>query len=80
MWAALDCPGGWAVLSEGRPYVLGRIAAWVDALPAPGDTCVVMGRHVGGEGRKAETLTTVYDPSGVVLATARATWIALPPS
>lgn len=78
MWAALDCPGGWAVLSEGRPYVLGRIAVWLDALPAPGDTCVVTGRHVGGEGRKADVLSTVYGPDGAVLAAARATWIALP--
>jgi hypothetical protein len=78
MWAALDCPGGWSVLSAGRPYVLGRIAVWLDALPAPGDTCVVMGRHAGGEGRKADALSTVYGPDGTVLATGRATWIALP--
>ena len=25
IWAALDCPGGWAVPLEGRPYVLGRL-------------------------------------------------------
>ena len=43
MWAALDCPGGWAVPLEGRPYVLGRLAARVEALPAPGERCVVMG-------------------------------------
>lgn len=77
MWAALDCPGGWAVIGAGRPYVLGRIAVWIDALPRPGDTCVVMGRHIGGEGRKADTLSTVYGPNGTVLATARATWIAI---
>ncbi|WP_432993115.1 hypothetical protein [Dactylosporangium sp. CA-233914] len=77
MWAALDCPGGWAVLAPGRPYVLGRQSAWIDALPAPGDVCVVMGRHVGGEGRKAETQSTVYGPSGAALAVARATWIAV---
>lgn len=78
MWAALDCPGGWSVLSEARPYVLGRIAVWIDALPAPGDTCVVTGRHLGGEGRKADVLSTVRTRDGAVLATARATWIALP--
>jgi hypothetical protein len=77
VWAALDCPGGWAVPLEGRPYVLGRCAAQVDALPAPGDECVVMGAVVGEDGRKAFTLTTLYGPSGTVLATARATWIAL---
>ncbi len=35
MWAALDCPGGWAVPLEGRPYVLGALAVRVDSLPEP---------------------------------------------
>jgi hypothetical protein len=85
MWAALDCPGGWTVpemgLTDGataiRPYVLGRIAARVDALPAPGDGCVVMGAFLAQEGRKADVISTVYGPDGAVLALARATWIAL---
>jgi hypothetical protein len=77
MWAALDCPGGWAVPQESRAYVLGRIAARVDAVAAPGERCVVVGRMTGEEGRKAYALTTVYSPTGAVLATARATWIAL---
>ncbi|GAA1796869.1 hypothetical protein HC028_19650 [Planosporangium flavigriseum] len=88
MWAALDCPGGWAVPAMGlagpagaagvnRPYVLGRMAARVDALPATGDGCVVMGACVGQEGRKAHVVSTVYGPDGAALAVARATWIAL---
>ena len=79
VWAALDCPGGWSVIApnDGRAYVLGRLAVWLDALPAPSDECVVMGRQVSGEGRKAAVLSTVYGPQGAVLATARATWIAL---
>ncbi|WP_433086873.1 hypothetical protein ACQP1P_14360 [Dactylosporangium sp. CA-052675] len=77
MWAALDCPGGWSVIAEGRPYVLGRLAVWIDAVAEPGDTCVVMGQYLGGEGRKAQALSTVYDSSGAPLAVARATWIAL---
>jgi hypothetical protein len=77
MWAALDCPGGWAVPSAARDYVLGRIAARVDALPEPGAECVVVARMTGEEGRKAYALTTVYSPAGDVLATARATWIAI---
>ncbi|MGI5239444.1 hypothetical protein [Dactylosporangium sp. CA-139066] len=80
MWAALDCPGGWSVIAPngGRPYVLGRLAVWLDALPSPSDECVVMGRHLASAGRKADVLSTVYSPQGTVLATARATWIALP--
>ncbi|PWU46453.1 hypothetical protein DLJ47_32520 [Micromonospora sp. S4605] len=78
VWAALDCPGGWSVIAPGRPYVLGRIAATVRALPAPGDECVVTGATVGGEGRKALVHTSLYGPTGDLLATARATWVALP--
>jgi hypothetical protein len=77
MWAALDCPGGWAVLGAGRVYVLGRIAAVVDALPAPGATCVVVGAGDAAHGRKAQVHSTVYGPDGRLLAAARATWIAV---
>jgi len=77
VWAALDCPGGWSVGQEDRPHVLGRIAVRVDAVPAPGDRCVVMGQFTGREGRKAWTLSSLYSPTGALLATARATWIAL---
>ncbi|MEU2663286.1 hypothetical protein [Micromonospora sp. NPDC007220] len=77
VWAALDCPGGWAVIAPGRPYVLGRIAAVVAALPEPGDECVVTGVMVGGEGRKALVHTSLYGPDGALLAWARATWIAV---
>ena len=80
VWAALDCPGGWAVIAPGRPYVLGRIAAVVAALPEPGDACVVTGAMVGGKGRKAEVHSSLYGPTGTLLGYARATWIALPPA
>lgn len=77
VWAALDCPGGWAVPMEGRPYVLGRMAARVDAVPAAGERCVVMGAQTGEDGRKAFTVSTLYGPDGTPLATAAATWVAL---
>ncbi|ASW56555.1 hypothetical protein [Plantactinospora sp. KBS50] len=77
VWAALDCPGGWAVLSPGRPYVLGRMAAVVERLPAPGDECVVTGVAVEAQGRKALVRSSVYGPDGHRLGYARATWIAV---
>jgi hypothetical protein len=76
-WASLDCPGGWAVGVEARPYVLGRIAARVDDVPAPGAECVVVGRLLGAEGRKAYTVTALYGRSGTLHAYARSTWIAI---
>ena len=76
MWAALDCPGGWSTALTGeRPYLLGRMAAMVEALPEPGSACVVVGRPDEMAGRKAFTSSTVYGPDGTRLATARATWI-----
>ena len=77
IWASLDCPGGWAVPLEGRPYVLGRLAAHLTALPAPGERCVVMGEMTGEDGRKAHTLSSLYGADGGLLAAARATWIAV---
>jgi hypothetical protein len=77
MWAALDCPGGWSALHTGQVYVLGRIAVAVDALPAAGSTCVVVGAAASMQGRKALVDSSVYSADGARLATARATWIAL---
>ena len=78
VWAALDCPGGWTAIGPaGRPFVLGRITASVDELPAPGTVCVVMGALAASQGRKAIVDSTVYGPDGRPLARARATWLAL---
>jgi hypothetical protein len=77
VWAALDCPGGWSADLVGRPMVLGRMTASIDALPRAGDPCVVVGRWLGAERRKTFTSSTVYDADGRVLGRAQATWIAL---
>jgi len=77
VFAALDCPGGWAVPLEGRPYVLGRLAVRIVRRPRTTHRCVVMGEMTGEDGRKAFARTTLYDHDGTVLALARSTWIAL---
>jgi hypothetical protein len=80
VWAALDCPGGWAVLGPGRPYVLGRMTARVLSVPAPGSECVVVGEALGLDGRKASVRTALYSSAGTrarLLAAATATWIAI---
>jgi hypothetical protein len=77
VWASLDCPGGWATALEDRPYVLGRLAAQVDVVPAAGEHCVVMGELIAEEGRKSQVRTTLYSSTGEVLARARATWLAV---
>jgi hypothetical protein len=79
VWACLDCPGGWAADVIGRPMVLGRITANVDAPAEIGERHVVMGQLLGHEGRKTFTATTLYDSDGRVVARAEHVWIAVDP-
>jgi hypothetical protein len=76
VWAALDCPGAYAVHggARGAP-VLGRLAARVEHLPDAGERCVVMAWPLGEDGRKLYAGTTVFGEDGRVLGAARATWI-----
>jgi hypothetical protein len=76
VWAALDCPGAYAVQAgwRGTP-VLGRLAARVAHLPHAGERCVVMAWPLGEEGRKLFAGTALYGQDGRVLGAARATWI-----
>jgi hypothetical protein len=77
VWAALDCPGGWALIAPGRPYVLGRITVSIGALPTPGEECLVMGEATGIQGRKGSVRSALYTPTGVLLARSVATWISV---
>lgn len=76
VWAALDCPGAYAVEfgRRGNP-VLGRLTARVEHLPHAGERCVVMGWPLGEEGRKLYAGTAVFGEDGRLLGSARATWI-----
>ena len=76
VWAALDCPGAFAVEGTGRGMtVLGRLAARIDEPPRVGGEYVVLGWPRGGEGRKHEAGTALLAPTGQVLAYAQAVWI-----
>jgi hypothetical protein len=76
VWAALDCPSGWAVDDFQREGVLlGRMAAAIDTLPAAGEPHVVLGWRVGEEGRKRFAGSALLTADGDVLARARSTWI-----
>jgi hypothetical protein len=79
-WAALDCVGGWSEDLEGRPCVLGRMTARLDALPVPGEPHVVVGQHLGRDGRKSFTASTLYDADGRVVAAAEHTWVSVDPA
>ena len=79
VWAALDCPGAYAVEfgQRGNP-VLGRLIARVEQLPHSGEPCVVIGWPLGEEGRKLYAGTAVFGEDGRMLGSARATWIVPP--
>ncbi|HXG75629.1 MAG TPA: hypothetical protein VNJ53_03575 [Gaiellaceae bacterium] len=76
VWAAIDCPGAYAVGAAGRgEVVLGRMTARVAALPEPGETCVVVSWPLGEEGRKLFAGTALFSAGGELLACARQVWI-----
>jgi hypothetical protein len=76
VWAALDCPGYFAV-ADGRLAVLGRMAAAIDAYPAIGATYVVLGWPIAREGRKLRAGTALFDAAGTLLARSQQTWIVI---
>ena len=76
VWAAIDCPGAWAVGGPGRgEVVLGRMNAQIRRLPDDGEQCVVVAQPLGEDGRKLYAATALYSADGELLAFARQTWI-----
>ena len=76
VWAAIDCPGAYAVGAEGRgDIVLGRMTARVDRVPAAGEKCVVASWPLGEDGRKLYAGTALFGTGGELVAVARQTWI-----
>jgi hypothetical protein len=76
VWASLDCAGAYATGVPGRGTVLlARLAARIDRVPAAGEECVVVARHIGSDGRKHGAVTALFASSGELLGLARALWI-----
>jgi hypothetical protein len=76
VWAAIDCPGAYAVGAEGRgDIVLGRMTARVSRVPEARTDCVVASWPLGEDGRKLHAGTALFAADGEVLALARQTWI-----
>jgi hypothetical protein len=78
-WAALDCPGGWAVQPDGSRgiSVLGRLTARVDAAPDPGDECVVVAWPLGEPGGRKRHAGTALYRGDTLLALGRAIWFTM---
>ena len=76
VWAAIDCPGAYAVGAEGRgDIVLGRMTARVERVPEAGERCVVTAWPLGEDGRKLYAGTALFAADGELLAVARQVWI-----
>jgi len=76
VWAALDCPAGWAVDDFQREGVLlGRMAASIHGRPEPGEAHVVIGWRIDEDGRKRFAGSALYTAGGDLLAHARSTWL-----
>lgn len=76
-WAAMDCPGAFAVMEREKPVVLGRMTAEIVRSARAGEQCIVMGWAIRSEGRKHFAGTALFSESGEVLARAHQTWIEL---
>lgn len=80
IWAALDCPTGYAVAchltpGEAGTILLGRMSARIDQRPQPGDRCVVVAWPTKRTGRKLFASSALLRADGEVLAVAQATWL-----
>jgi hypothetical protein len=76
VWAAIDCPGAFAVGAEGRgDIVLGRMTARVERVPESAEECVVVSWPLGADGRKLYAGTALFAGDGELLALATQVWI-----
>jgi hypothetical protein len=80
VWSLLDCPSGLVLYHldvwKDR-FVLGRMAARVDAPLPLRKRFVAVAKIVKVEGRKGYTASALFDDAGGLCAVARATWIRL---
>jgi hypothetical protein len=77
VWAALDCPGYWAVAGTAGIAVLGRFIATLHAERFAAEPVIVTGWPIRSEGRKHDSGTAIHAADGRLLAAAHATWITL---
>ena len=77
LWAALDCPGYFAVEEAAGLALLGRMSARAEREATAGEPLIVTGWAIGSEGRKHRVGTALHDTGGGLIACARSTWITI---
>lgn len=75
MWAALDCPGAFAIDRE--PILLGRMSARILSRPKPGAPIVVIAWPKGQDRRKFFAGSALFNAAGDLLAFSEQTWIQI---
>lgn len=79
IWAALDCPGYFAVAQPGELALLASMTAKIESTPTVDEPCVVIGWSLGREGRKLRAATAAFGRGGRVLGWSEQLWIKLRP-
>ena len=77
IWAALDCPGYFAVEEAAALALLGRMTAVVERPARVGEALIVAGWQIESQGRKHHVGTALHDAAGRLIARARSTWISV---
>ena len=75
MWAALDCPGGFAVNKE--PVLLGRMSTKILERPTPDAPLITVAWSKGQDRRKHFAGTALFNEAGNLLAFSEQTWIQI---
>jgi len=77
VWAALDCPSGFACMPAGTETVLATMTASLTRPVQPERDYVVTAWRIASEGRKHRGGTSISDADGRPVALAEALWITL---
>ena len=77
VWAALDCPSGFACMPPGETSVLAQMTGELREPLEPGREYVTAAYKLGSEGRKHRAVSSVHDSDGKCLAIAEALWITI---
>lgn len=76
LWAALDCPGGFAFPApDGASVLLGELRARLLGEVAVGERCTLVSRQLAHERRKHTTATSLYGEDGTCRGQSVGIWI-----
>lgn len=82
VWAALDCPTGYAAgFSDGNVFLLlGRQSVQIFRRPAAGEKCIIVANETSRDGRKHHSQGVLFGEDGKAIAVCKATWISVDPA